>query len=533
MTLAGGDALPNGLEPRGARLPAVLGADLRDGAHLDYDLLSTIAYFGVPATSTRRPVRRPAPRWTAWNSATMTNVINAAHAEGVKVVLTVTMMAWDDDYAPMSALLNNSTRRTQLAAADRRDAIDRPQRRRRQPRLRADAERAADRLHRSSSVTCAPRSGRARTSRVATTGGAATWDEGYDLAGITAPGAADAIMVMGYDFNWSGSARAGGVVTDRQPVRARRPDRHGELPRQGPGEQAHLGRAVLRPGVDDDRLHRQRAARAGGDRQLHRGAAGRSATTTRSTARAAKGRRWDAVGPGAVVHVQEPDLRRAGPGLLRRRGLARRQARPDHRQRAARRGHLAPAHGRRARASCGTQLWRQLLATCRSATSTTRLPRAHHRVVAERASPPAAATSASARWRASPVREMAGFLARALDLPGGSVDRFSDDDGIRSRAEHQPDRRGRDHDRMHVEPVLSRPRRDPRADGELPRSRARPARRRASTHFTDDEGSTHENAINRLAAAGIADGCASNRYCPSSPVSREQMAAFLHRALAP
>ena len=46
---------------------------------------------------------------------------------------------------------------------------------------------------------------------VATTGGAASWDEGYDLAALVAPGAADAIMAMGYDFNWSGSSRAGGV----------------------------------------------------------------------------------------------------------------------------------------------------------------------------------------------------------------------------------------------------------------------------------------------------------------------------------
>ena len=40
---------------------------------------------------------------------------------------------------------------------------------------------------------------------VAATGGAAAWDEGYDLAGLTAAGAADAIMVMGYDFSWAGS----------------------------------------------------------------------------------------------------------------------------------------------------------------------------------------------------------------------------------------------------------------------------------------------------------------------------------------
>ncbi|HYM53056.1 MAG TPA: cell wall-binding repeat-containing protein, partial [Candidatus Dormibacteraeota bacterium] len=47
---------------------------------------------------------------------------------------------------------------------------------------------------------------------VDTMAGAATWATGYDLAGLTASGAADAVMVMAYDFSWSGSARAGGVA---------------------------------------------------------------------------------------------------------------------------------------------------------------------------------------------------------------------------------------------------------------------------------------------------------------------------------
>lgn len=48
--------------------------------------------------------------------------------------------------------------------------------------------------------------------------------------------------------------------------------------------------------------------------------------------------------------------------------------------------------------------------------------------------------------------------------------------------------------------------------------------------FTDDEGSPHEDDINRLAAAGITTGCTGGRYCPLDAVSREQMAAFLRRA---
>src|SRR5680860_686488 len=48
--------------------------------------------------------------------------------------------------------------------------------------------------------------------------------------------------------------------------------------------------------------------------------------------------------------------------------------------------------------------------------------------------------------------------------------------------------------------------------------------------FTDDDDSIHEDAINRVAAAGIALGCDVGRYCPSNLVSREQMATFLVRA---
>jgi N-acetylmuramoyl-L-alanine amidase len=49
--------------------------------------------------------------------------------------------------------------------------------------------------------------------------------------------------------------------------------------------------------------------------------------------------------------------------------------------------------------------------------------------------------------------------------------------------------------------------------------------------FVDDEASPHEADINRLAAAGVTNGCGGGRYCPSDYVTREQMSAFLERAL--
>lgn len=53
-----------------------------------------------------------------------------------------------------------------------------------------------------------------------------------------------------------------------------------------------------------------------------------------------------------------------------------------------------------------------------------------------------------------------------------------------------------------------------------------------SDFFVDDEGSIHEDDINRLAAAGITLGCAPGHFCPTSGVSRDQMASFLVRAFS-
>lgn len=49
--------------------------------------------------------------------------------------------------------------------------------------------------------------------------------------------------------------------------------------------------------------------------------------------------------------------------------------------------------------------------------------------------------------------------------------------------------------------------------------------------FTDDDGSVHEPDIQAIAEAGITNGCGPNLYCPSDVVTREQMASFLVRAL--
>ena len=52
--------------------------------------------------------------------------------------------------------------------------------------------------------------------------------------------------------------------------------------------------------------------------------------------------------------------------------------------------------------------------------------------------------------------------------------------------------------------------------------------------FNDDDGSIFESDIDKLATTGVTRGCnppVNDSYCPTSPVTRGQMAAFLVRAM--
>jgi hypothetical protein len=126
--------------------------------------------------------------------------------------------------------------------------------------------------------------------------------------------------------------------------------------------------------------------------------------------------------------------------------------------------------------------------------------------------------------------QMASFLGRALGLPTSSTDFFTDDDD----SPHEGDI-----NRLAASRITGGC-----ADGQFCPRRAVTREQMASfisralglpvsptDFFTDDDDSPHEGDINRLAASGVTGGCASGRYCPSANVTREQMAAFLHRAL--
>jgi hypothetical protein len=132
--------------------------------------------------------------------------------------------------------------------------------------------------------------------------------------------------------------------------------------------------------------------------------------------------------------------------------------------------------------------------------------------------------------------QMAAFLVRALDLPASSSVKFTDDNGspfepaIQALAAAGITRGCNPPSNTRFCPD------SPVTRGQmaafLVRALSLPAS--SSVKFTDDNGSPFEPAIQALAAAGITRGCnppSNTRFCPDSSVSREQMAAFLTRAI--
>ena len=130
--------------------------------------------------------------------------------------------------------------------------------------------------------------------------------------------------------------------------------------------------------------------------------------------------------------------------------------------------------------------------------------------------------------------EMAAFFARAFGFTDRLDDPFVDDDGSTFEADIErlaaagvtkgcnPPA----NDRFCPEEAVSR--------GEMAAffARAFGFTNRLDDPFVDDDGSTFEADIERLAAAGVTKGCnppANDRFCPEEPVTRAQFAAFLHR----
>jgi spore germination protein YaaH len=185
-----------------------------NSAFLDYELLSTIAYFSVGADRNGNLLRTNTDGslttgWGGWTSSRMTSIINAAHSKGTRVVLTLSVFAWSSGQAAVQgALLGNPSARLNLA----RQAAD-AVRARGADGINLDFEPIASGY--ADEFATFVREVRAELNKRAP-GYQLTFDTtgyigNYPLEAATAAGAADAIFIMGYDYRTSGSSYAGSI----------------------------------------------------------------------------------------------------------------------------------------------------------------------------------------------------------------------------------------------------------------------------------------------------------------------------------
>ncbi|MGH2418529.1 MAG: glycosyl hydrolase family 18 protein [Candidatus Limnocylindria bacterium] len=528
-------SLPNGLthEVYGYLPYWALDPGLRQ--YLQYDLVSTIAYFSVGAQADGT-LLRSGVGWNGWASSNMTDVINQAHANGVGVHLTVTMMAWSGDYSAMTALLTSAPNRARLAgeiaatvAARNADGVN------------LDFEPVPNSLE-SHYVTFVREvkaalvaAGAGSYLTVAATGGAAAWDEGYDLVGLSAAGAADAIMVMAYDFSWPGSARAGGVSPIYSPYIFDVTDAVATYLARVPADKLiwgvpYYGRAWTTQTSTVNSLTCKSASicptgNAGA------GAFGRSWAPRYVDALAAvgtHGRRWDSNGQVPWYTYFSSTYNTHVQGYY------------DDAESLHAKYALVTGNGMR-----GVGIWHLLMDVERPelwdklAGSFAGLPfgdmwsspfRDDIMWLFETGITTGCSTSSFCPHMAVTRQQMASFLSRALALPAATRDYFTDDAG--SIHEADINRVAQAGITLGCGPTSYCPHlavtRQQMASF-LSRALALPSA--TQDYFTDDAGSMHEADINRVAQAGITLGCGGGQYCPLGPVTREQMAAFLHRAL--
>ena len=475
--------LPNGLRREVFGYLPYWAATAPQLENLNYGLVSTIAYFSVGARSNGTLAKtsggQPTVGWAGWNSSAMTGVISNAHARGVKVVLTVTMMAWDHNYSAFEALLGSSANRATLATE-----IANAVKARNADGVNLDFEPMPNSLE--SQYTAFVRKVKAELVRVgagsyltvAVTGGAASWDEGYELIdnadtnsyGLVTSGGASAIMVMAYDFNWSGSRRAGAVAPIDSPYVLDSREAMAAFLAKVPADKLiwgvpYYGRSWTTTAIGTEQHHVHVRRHVPGDElgdAIHRRApGGRRPRSPLGRCR-----------PGALVPVSQRDVRHLCAGLLRRRPL-RSNVKYDmvKANGTARRRYLAPAHGRIA-------------------------IRAMERLASE--------------FKELPFTDIAGsaFVNDIIWIADQGITTGCGGDAL---LPHRPRSRAARWPASSREPST------------LPAASA--------DYFSDDDGLTHEDNINRMAEAGITTGCSETEFCPAGLVSRGQMASFLDRAL--
>ena len=175
---------------------------------MNWDVVSTVAYFSLEATAEGSIARNAG--WRAWNSDDMKRLIEKAHANGTKVVISLERFAWSRDQTAISrALLRSEERRLRLARE-----------------VAAEVERlGADGVNvdfepippgQKKQFTAFVRTLREELDAIGP-GMQLTFcvvghHESYDVAAATGPDAADAVYLMGYHYAGTWSGRAGSTA---------------------------------------------------------------------------------------------------------------------------------------------------------------------------------------------------------------------------------------------------------------------------------------------------------------------------------
>ena len=125
--------------------------------------------------------------------------------------------------------------------------------------------------------------------------------------------------------------------------------------------------------------------------------------------------------------------------------------------------------------------------------------------------------------------ELASFVARVMDLPAASQDFFKDDNGTSHEADIN--RAAAAGLFLGCDPAKFCP------NGKVTRGSMAAVLARAlalppaeEDHFTDDNGTSHEDEINAVAEAGLMAGCSATTFCQSTKVRRGEAVRFLHVA---
>jgi spore germination protein YaaH len=494
-------------------------------SYLQYDLVSTIAYFSVGAnrdgTLAKGTSTSPSTGWAGWTSSYMTDVTNQAHTHGGRVVLTVTMMGWSSSaLASMQAFLDDATARSRLVGQIA-DAVGS----RNADGVNLDFEPvpSSSRSQYTAFVRQVKKglvdAGVGSYLTVDVSAGAATWATGWDVAALTTSGGADHLFVMGYDYHWSGSTIAGGVAPIHSPYTI---DVDGTM--LDFLEETSPSKLIW--GVPYYGRKWPTSSNSVNATTLGGGSVALTYNGHRNEA-IQYGRLWDSVGQvpwyaywdstnGNWVEGYYDDVQSlsAKYQLINDRDLA------------------------------GTGMWTLLMDQGRSEL---------WQLLAESFAPPFDDIGSSPfrtdiYWLAAegitsgctptsycPLgtvtrEQMASFIARALKLPAATTDYFTDDE----KSVHEGDI-----NRLAAAGITGGCRpgkfcpgaRVSRGEMAAFLVRALHLKNGAGANlFDDDDGSLFEGDIDRLATAGISGGCGPRRFCPDLSVTREQMAAFLHRS---